>query len=181
MESCFRRDMNVTVYTSPTCGYCHQAKAYLSGKGVPYKEKDVSVDRAAADEMMRLTGQMGVPVIVVDGQAVVGFNRVRLDQLLAGGTGSGKVRFGLKVADASRMVQRAGSLPVSGAFVGQAAPGSPGQRAGLLPGDIITEVNMRPISSAIELEKALWSIKSGSNVSIVFIRGSDSLRTEVRV
>ena len=173
--------MNVTLYTSPTCGYCHQAKAYLSGKGVPYEEKDVSVDRAAADEMMRLTGQMGVPVIVIDGQAVVGFNRVRLDQLLAGVTGSGKVHFGLKVADASRMAQKAGSLPVSGAYVGQAARGSLGQRAGLLPGDIITEVNMRPISSATELEKALGSITTGSSVSIVFMRGNDSLRAEIRV
>jgi len=173
--------MNVTIYTSPTCGYCHQAKAYLSGKGVPYEEKDVSVDRAAADEMMMLTGQMGVPVIVIDGQAVVGFNRVRMDHLLAVGTSSGKVHFGLKVADASRMAQKAGSLPVSGAYVGQAAPGSPGQRAGLLPGDIITEVNMRPISSATELEKVLGSIPLGSNVIFVFMRGRNSLRTEVRV
>ena len=173
--------MNVTLYTSPTCGYCHQAKAYLTGKEVRYIERDISLDRAAADEMMRLTGQMGVPVIVVDGQAIIGFNRPKLDQLLADGSASSKVRFGLKVADASMMAQKAGSPPVFGAYVGQASPDSLGQRAGLLPGDIITAVNMRPISDVAELEKALRSLTSGSTVSVVFMRGNNSLRTEVIV
>ena len=60
--------MNVDIYTSPTCGYCHQAKAFLSERGVKFTEYDISRDRTAADEIVRLTGQMGVPVIVVDGQ-----------------------------------------------------------------------------------------------------------------
>ena len=77
--------MDVKVYTSPTCGYCHQVKRYLSERGVEFTERDISVDRAAAEDMIRQTGQTGVPVIVVDGEAVVGFDRPRLDQLLAGG------------------------------------------------------------------------------------------------
>ena len=75
--------MDVKVYTTPTCGYCHQVKKFLSERGVKYAEYDVSRDRAAADEMVRLTGQMGVPVILVDGQVVVGFDRARLEHLLS--------------------------------------------------------------------------------------------------
>jgi glutaredoxin len=59
--------MKVKVYSTPTCGYCHQAKKFLAERGVEYSEFDVSCDRAAAEEMVRLTGQMGVPVILVDG------------------------------------------------------------------------------------------------------------------
>jgi len=168
--------VNVTLYTSPTCGYCHQAKAYLAQKGVEYIEKDVSVDRAAANEIMQLTGQMGVPVIVVNGQSIVGFNRPMLDKLLSScGGRSPRPRFGIKIADASKMVQKAG------AYVGQVTPGSLGQRAGLTPGDIITKLNMRPINSAADLEKALGTLTAGTNVSIVFTRGSSGLRAEVKV
>ena len=168
--------MSVTLYTSPTCGYCHQVKAYLSQKGVKYVERDVSVDRTAADDMMKLTGQMGVPVIVVDGQPIIGFNRARLDQLLANGSdGSSKPRFGLKIADASKIAQKAG------AYVGQVAPDSLGQKAGLMSGDIITELNMRSINNAADLEEALGALTSGGNVSVVFTRGNNSLRTEVKV
>ena len=75
--------MEVKIFTTPTCGYCHQAKRFLSERGIRYAEYDVSRDRAAADEMVRLTGQMGVPVILVDGQVVVGFDRARLEHLLS--------------------------------------------------------------------------------------------------
>jgi len=173
--------MNVTLYTSPTCGYCHQTKAYLDQKGVKYTERDISVDKEAAGEMMQLTGQMGVPVIVVDGQPIIGFNRPALDQLLVSRNGSGRPRFGLKITDASRIAQKAGSVPVFGAFIGQVAPGSLGQKAGLVSGDIITELNMRSINNTSDLEKALGSLSSGSNVSIVFNRGGKSLRSEITV
>ncbi|MFQ5875827.1 MAG: glutaredoxin family protein [Dehalococcoidia bacterium] len=75
--------MSVAVYTTPTCPYCHQVKEFLSRRGVKFIEYDVSVDRAAADEMIRKSGQMGVPVITVADQVVVGFDRARLEHLLA--------------------------------------------------------------------------------------------------
>ena len=74
--------MEVKIYTTPSCGYCHQAKRYLSQCGVAYQEYDVAQDPAAAEEMVRLTGQIGVPVILVNGEVVIGFNRSRLEQLL---------------------------------------------------------------------------------------------------
>ena len=149
--------MSVVIYTSPTCGYCHQVKEYLAHKGVKYVERNVSVDRAAADEMVEMTGQMGVPVVVIDGQAIVGFNRPRLDQLLAGSNGSSRLRFGLKIADASKMAQSNALIPVLGAYVGHVAPDSPGQRAGLKQGDVITELNMRSINNSLDLESAWYS------------------------
>jgi glutaredoxin-like YruB-family protein len=172
---------NVTLYSSPACGYCHQAKAYLAQKGVTYTEKDISADSSAAGEIKQITGQMGVPVIVVDGQPIIGFNRPALDRLLSNGGDSCKPRFGLKIADAGRIAQKAGSVSVVGAFIGQVVPGSLGQKAGLVKGDIITELNMCSVNNAADLEKVLGSLGSGSNVPIVFSRGGKSKRSEIKV
>jgi glutaredoxin-like YruB-family protein len=73
----------VVVYSTPTCPYCHQAKRYLTEKGVSYVEKDVATDLEARDEMVRKSGQLGVPVIEVNGSVIIGFNRPKLDELLA--------------------------------------------------------------------------------------------------
>jgi len=73
---------SITIYSTPTCAYCHQAKRYLTEKGVKYLEKDVATDVDARDEMIRISGQMGVPVIVVNGQIIIGFNRPKIDELL---------------------------------------------------------------------------------------------------
>ncbi|HHY35438.1 MAG TPA: glutaredoxin family protein [Firmicutes bacterium] len=72
----------VIVYSTPTCPWCSRAKAYLTQLGVPYEDKDVSRDVEAAREMVRISGQMGVPVLVIDGNVVVGFDRPRIDELL---------------------------------------------------------------------------------------------------
>jgi glutaredoxin-like YruB-family protein len=72
----------VTIYTTPTCGYCHMAKDYFKEEGIEYNEKDVSVDAEARDEMMAKTNQMGVPVIDVEGDIVIGFNKAILSELL---------------------------------------------------------------------------------------------------
>lgn len=72
---------NVVVYTSSTCPYCTLAKNYLSEKGIPYTEKNVQTDKDARKELMTM-GHMGVPVLVVDGQEIVGFDKEKLDALL---------------------------------------------------------------------------------------------------
>lgn len=73
---------NITIYSTPTCAYCHQAKRYLTEKGAKYMDKDIAADIKARDEMIRISGQMGAPVIVVDGHIIIGFNRPKLDELL---------------------------------------------------------------------------------------------------
>ena len=77
--------MKVKVYSTPTCPYCRMAKSFLDEKGVSYEDLDVSVDTAARDEMAKKSGQMGVPVIDVDGEVIIGFDRERLTGLIARG------------------------------------------------------------------------------------------------
>ena len=72
----------VTIYTTPSCVYCKMTKAFFKEKGVTYEEKDVSTDATARDEMIAKSNQMGVPVIDVDGQLTVGFDKERLSKLL---------------------------------------------------------------------------------------------------
>jgi glutaredoxin len=71
----------VVVYTRPGCNLCRLAKEYLDERGVAYRERDVSQDAAAADELRQIHVG-GVPVVLVDRDAVIGFDKVRLDDLL---------------------------------------------------------------------------------------------------
>ena len=73
---------NVTIYTTPTCHFCHAAKEFFKEHDVAYTEKDVSGDANARKEMVDKSGQMGVPVIFVDSEMIVGFDEDRLKQLL---------------------------------------------------------------------------------------------------
>ena len=72
----------VTIYSTPTCPYCRQAKDYLTQKGISFDEFNVATDMEARNAMVQKSGQLGVPVIEIDGQVVVGFNRGKLDELL---------------------------------------------------------------------------------------------------
>jgi len=71
----------VTVYSTQNCPYCRMAKAFLDKQKVPYTAIDVGTDRDAAQKMIELTGQRGVPVIVVDDEVIVGFDSERLNEL----------------------------------------------------------------------------------------------------
>ncbi|MFO0920400.1 MAG: glutaredoxin family protein [Candidatus Saccharimonadales bacterium] len=72
----------VIIYTTPTCGFCHMAKNWMKEKGIKFKEVDVSTDINAAKEMVEKSGQMGVPVIDVDGDITIGFDRPKLETIL---------------------------------------------------------------------------------------------------
>lgn len=66
--------MNVKVYSTQTCPYCHQLKDYLKEKNVEFEDIDVGADPAKAQEMIDKSGQMGVPVSDIDGEIIVGFD-----------------------------------------------------------------------------------------------------------
>ena len=168
----------VTIYTTPTCTYCTQAKAYFRRKGVQYVEKDVSQDRQAAFEMIRRTGQQGVPVITIGGETIVGFDRPRIDRVLASAARN-KPTLGLAVADSSRIALEHGVVPIFGAYVGRVSPGSPGEQAGIQPRDIVTEINLRPVRNAADVEKAMESAQPGGRISLVWVRGQQTMRSEV--
>jgi glutaredoxin 3 len=70
------------MYTTPTCSYCRQAKAYLNQNRVRYTEIDVSRDQRASADMVRRTGQSAVPVILIDNRPIVGFDKRRIDRML---------------------------------------------------------------------------------------------------
>jgi glutaredoxin 3 len=74
--------MKVRVYSTPTCPYCKMAKTFLDAKGVAYDDLDVSADARARDEMMKKSGQMGVPVIDIDGEMIIGFDQRRIAALI---------------------------------------------------------------------------------------------------
>ncbi|MDP3563398.1 MAG: Uxx-star family glutaredoxin-like (seleno)protein [Methanoregula sp.] len=71
----------VTVYSTQNCPYCRMAKAFLEKHGVPYESLDVGADSEAAQKMIALSGQRGVPVIMVDDEVIVGFDSERLNEL----------------------------------------------------------------------------------------------------
>ena len=72
----------VLVFSTPTCTYCNLAKKYFREKGVKFTDVDVSRDQAAARDMVRRSGQMGVPVIDIGGRIIVGFDRPKINSLL---------------------------------------------------------------------------------------------------
>jgi len=160
---------------------------------VPWVEKLVDVDRAAAIEMIRRSGQQGVPVTVIADQVVVGFDRPRLERIIAsmragaspgGRPGSaasspsgGRRPLGAKVADAGRYVLPGGTA-VPGAYIGSIHPGSPAEAAGLKVGDVIVAVGDKPIASVDDLTAALGKLGSGP-VMLTVARGPSMRRVTV--
>ena len=72
----------VEIYSTPTCHYCHMAKDFFSANNITYTEYNVASDLAKRKEMLSLTNQMGVPVIVIDGDWAVGFNKPEVAKML---------------------------------------------------------------------------------------------------
>lgn len=76
------KENKVIVYSTPTCPYCMYAKEYFKKNNVPFEDVDVSRDRARAEEMIVKSGQMGVPVIDINGEILVGYQPEAFAQLL---------------------------------------------------------------------------------------------------
>ncbi len=75
---------SIKVYSTPTCPWCTKAKQFLDTKNVEYKDVDVSQDREAAQELVERSGQMGVPVLDIDGKIIVGFDEQAIESALGG-------------------------------------------------------------------------------------------------
>lgn len=74
--------MKVIVYSTPVCPYCYTLKIFLQQHKIEFEEIDVSQDEEAQERMVEKSGQMGVPVVEIDGEIVVGFNREKICELL---------------------------------------------------------------------------------------------------
>jgi glutaredoxin 3 len=74
--------MSVAVYSTPSCPYCTMVKDFLKKKQIPFADYDVSRDQRRADEMIRKSGQMGVPVVDVNGRILVGYRPAEIESAL---------------------------------------------------------------------------------------------------
>ena len=72
----------VTIYSTPTCHFCKAAKEFFTENNIKYTEIDVTSDQEKRQEMIEMTGQMGVPVIKIDKEVLVGFDEAKLKELL---------------------------------------------------------------------------------------------------
>ncbi len=77
-----KRQPKVVVFTTPSCPWCRRVKRYLKQRGIKFKDIDVSKDPHAARDMVRRTGQQGVPVILINNYPIVGFNKAEIDKRL---------------------------------------------------------------------------------------------------
>lgn len=75
-------DKKVKIYSTPTCPYCIRAKQFLKDNNITFEDVDVSSNAAAGEEMVAKSGQMGVPVLDIEGQIIVGFDRERIKSTL---------------------------------------------------------------------------------------------------
>lgn len=74
--------MIIKVYSTPTCPWCSRTKDFLRKNHVKFEDIDVSRDAKAANEMVRISGQMGVPVIYADGKVIIGFDEDKLNKII---------------------------------------------------------------------------------------------------
>ena len=72
----------VLIYSTPTCPYCKQTKEYFKEKSVEFEDIDVAADSAKAQEMIEKSGQMGVPVLDIEGEIIIGFDKEKIDKIL---------------------------------------------------------------------------------------------------
>lgn len=86
MKMCFHNPPSfiimITIYSTPTCVYCKSLKEYLTERGIQFQEIDVAEDEKELEKMVAISGQMGVPVVDLDGEVVIGFDREKIDEIL---------------------------------------------------------------------------------------------------
>lgn len=72
----------VEIYSTPTCHFCHSAKEFFNANNVAFTDYDVSTDEARRSEVIERSGQMGVPVIFIDDEMIIGYNEPKIKELL---------------------------------------------------------------------------------------------------
>jgi len=122
--------------------------------------------------MIRLSGQQGVPVITIDDQVVVGFDRRRLEELLAQGAAA-KVELGASVADAASRIQ------TDGAYVGRVKRGSLAEKTGLKARDVIVELDGQAVRNSADLARIMAGLGRGTKPKLVYMRQGQRAETQL--
>jgi glutaredoxin 3 len=173
----------VTVYSTPTCPWCDRAKDYLRTNNVPFEDKDVASDYEAAMEMIRRSGQQGVPVIATEDEVVVGFDQVRLARLAERFAGPKRPALGLLAADAEQYLAKhpeaASSLPAGtkGVYVGEVRPNSVAERSGVRRGDVIQSIANKRVRNMQALDQLITTLKPGESVNVRYLRDGENQET----
>jgi glutaredoxin-like YruB-family protein len=171
----------VTVYSTDTCPWCDRAKTYLKANNVPFVEKNVAQDYNAAVEMVRRSGQQGVPVITTDDDVILGFDQARLAKLVERYSAPRRLPLGLMAADAEAFLKKRAELAenypegVKGVYVGETKPNSVAAKAGLRSGDIIVAAAGKRVNDLRALDKLVDTLKTGESMSFRYYRGKDEL------
>jgi S1-C subfamily serine protease len=130
-------------------------------------------------EIVRRTGQRGVPVIRVGEEYIVGFDRPRLERAIAAlprtdvDGAQARPAFGASIADAAGVLAKQGRAATAGAYIGRVRPDTPAARAGLRPGDIIVAINGRGVLTAANAEAALRALSPGATVTLEYLRDGE--------
>lgn len=173
----------VTVYSTKTCPWCDRAKEYLTSHNVPYVDKDVASDYEAAMEMVRRTGQQGVPVIATEDEVIVGFDQARLARLAEKFSGPKRPPLGLLAADVEQYISRhpeiAGTVPegTKGVYVGEVRPNSVAEKSGVRHGDIIQAVAGKRVRNMSSLDQLISTLRAGESVTVRVLRNGQDVHT----
>jgi S1-C subfamily serine protease len=146
---------------------------------VPFVEKDVAKDYTAAMEMIRVSGQQGVPVTVADGEVILGFDQRKFARIAEKFAGPKRPPLGILAADAEEYLakhpERAEKVPpgTKGIYVGKIRPQTVSARAGLQPGDIITSFAGKRVRNMAALDQMVETLKAGDKATARFIRDGE--------
>ena len=143
---------------------------------MPFEEKDVAKDFTAAMEMIRRTGQQGVPVVATEDEVILGFDQVRLARLAEKYAGPKRPPLGVLAADAeeylSRHPEKADSIPpgTKGVYVGKIRPDTVAERAGLRAGDVIVGFAGKRVRTMAQLDQLVGTLKAGDKATVRYLR-----------
>ena len=177
---------SVVVYSTDTCPWCDRTKEFLRSHNVPFVDKNVAQDRMAAVEMVRRSGQQGVPVIATDDEVIVGFDQVRLAKIAKAFAAPKRPPFGVMAANVSDYFashpDAAAAAPdvTSGVYVGKVRPGTVAASAGLQPGDVIVGFAGKRVRNLPGLDKLVESVTAGDEVSVTFYRTGTEERRQLQ-
>jgi glutaredoxin-like YruB-family protein len=172
--------MSVVIYTTPTCGFCHQAKMYFNQRNVRFTEIDVSRDQQAAIDMVRMSGQQGVPVIVVDGQIVLGFNQPAIEQQLRE-RASHPPKLGVAVANAKQVAANKGIDLPDGAYVGRVNVASTAAYAGVRVRDVIVQLAGQAVHTDQDVHRIMAQTQYNQAVDLRVWRNAQQVTLQAQL
>jgi S1-C subfamily serine protease len=146
---------------------------------VPFVEKMVDQDYDAALEMIKLSGQQGVPVIAADGDVILGFDQAKLKRLAEKYGAAKRPPLGVLGANAEEYLERhpevAANAPagIKGVYVGKIRPDTVAERAGLKPGDIVTGLAGKRVRSMADLDRMIDALNAGDKATVRYVRNKE--------